>query len=102
MFVAVDPARDKPVLKAYLRSFDGRFTGVTGTLDDIQVLVDGIGGFVRRDVPDKDGNYTVVHTAAVNIVDPSARIVASMLPPFEPTQTADRLVTLMESAPMSG
>jgi protein SCO1 len=100
VFVAVDPGRDRPVLKAYLRNFGGRFTGVTGTLDAIQVLVDG--GYVQRDVPDKDGNYRVVHTAAVNVVDPSARIVGSMLPPFEPTQTADRLIALVKSVAMSG
>lgn len=97
VFLAVDPARDKPVLKAYLSNFGSRFTGITGTLDAIQVLVSGIGGYVRRDAPDADGNYTVVHTAAVSVVDPSTRIVASLLPPFEPTQTADWLYDLVNT-----
>jgi protein SCO1 len=102
VFLAVDPARDKPVLKPYISNFGSRFTGITGSLDAIQVLVDGVSGYVRREAPDKDGNYTVVHTAAVNVVDPTARIIATMLPPFEPTETAKRLMILVKDAPVSG
>lgn len=102
VFLAVDPARDKPVLKSYMSNFGSRFTGITGSLDAIQVLIDGMGGYVRREAPDKDGNYTVVHTAAVSVVDPSARIVATMLPPFEPTETAGRLIALVKDARVSG
>jgi len=95
VFLAVDPARDKPILKDYVGNFGLRFTGITGSLDAIQVLIDGIGGYVRREPPDKDGRYTVEHTATVNFVDPSARIVATMLPPFQPVDTAVRLTALI-------
>lgn len=95
VFLAVDPARDKPILKSYLGAFGKRFTGITGSLDGIQALVDGIGGYVRREPPDENGQYTVVHTATVSVVDPSARIVATMLPPFQPAETADKLIALV-------
>ncbi|HEX4110975.1 MAG TPA: SCO family protein [Stellaceae bacterium] len=95
VFLAVDPTRDKPVLKSYIGSFGDRFIGITGSLDAIQTLVDGIGGYVRREPPDNDGQYAVVHTATVSVVDPSARIVATMLPPFQPAETADKLIVLM-------
>jgi protein SCO1 len=98
VFLAVDPARDKPMLKSYIDSFGDRFIGITGSLDAIQALVDGIGGYVRREAPDKDGQYTVVHTATVSVVDPSARIVATILPPFQPTETADKLIALGNEA----
>lgn len=102
VFLAVDPARDQPALKPYISNFGNRFTAITGSLDAIQVLIDGVGGYVRREAPDKEGNYTVVHTAAVDVVDPSARVVASMLPPFEPAATANRLITLIEETPSAG
>jgi protein SCO1/2 len=100
VFLAVDPARDQPLLKDYLDNFDPGFIGITGSPDAIQILIDGVDGYVHRDAPDKDGNYAVAHTAAVSVIDPEGRIVARLLPPFQPVDTADRLAALFqEQAP---
>jgi protein SCO1 len=99
VFLAVDPARDKPVLKAYLSNFGERFTGITGSLDAIETLVEGVGGYVRRELPDKDGNYTVVHTATISVLDPAAQVVATALPPLKPDETANQLIALMNQKP---
>ncbi len=69
VFLADDPARDKPVLKPCTSNFGSRFIGISGSLDAIPVLVDGVGDHVHREALDK--TVTVVHIAAVNVVDPS-------------------------------
>ena len=67
LFVGVDVARDTPEkLQTYLKAFDARFLGLTGTEKVIakaneQMLMPPI----VIEEPDKDGNYQVIHYAKV-------------------------------------
>lgn len=97
IFLAVDPARDKAVLADYVHSFHPDFLGVTGDLKQIDVLVHGLDGAVRRGKPDRHGNYEVRHSAAVSVVDPQGRLAAKLSPPFEPAQAATYLVNMMRA-----
>lgn len=97
VFLAVDPARDKPVLRDYVAHFHPDFLGVTGELKQIDLLVRALDGAVRRGKPDKHGNYEVTHSAAVAVVDPLGRLAAKIYPPFDTGPTANHLVGLARS-----
>jgi protein SCO1 len=97
IFVAVDPARDKPVLKQWIEQFNPHFVGVTGEAAQIEKLVTSVGGIYRLGKPDASGWYSVAHSAAVEVIDPEGRVRARLLPPMPPKETAAFLGRLMSS-----
>jgi protein SCO1 len=97
IFVAVDPARDKPALKQWIEQFNPHFVGVTGEPAQIEKLVTAVGGIYRLGKPDASGWYSVAHSAAVEVIDPEGRVRARLLPPMPPKETAGFLARLMRS-----
>ena len=73
VLVSVDPARDTPQqLKQYLEFFGEGFIGLTGPLDDIQILANGVGiPFIPGDTSRE--NYTVDHSGNLVIIGPDGR-----------------------------
>jgi protein SCO1/2 len=77
VFVSVDPARDtSEALGRYVAHFDPRFLGVTGQPVAIEALTHDLGVAVSVGPVSEDGNYTVDHTAAIFLIDPSAAFTA--------------------------
>ena len=75
MFITVDPERDTPVvMKDYLTSFDSRITGLTGSPDAIKKVEDEYKAYAKA-VPDKDGTYTMDHTAITYLMDKDGNFV---------------------------
>jgi protein SCO1/2 len=75
--VSVDPARDTPeALGRYVAHFDPQFLGVTGLPGAIEALTHDLGVAVSMGPVSQDGNYTVDHTAAIFLIDPSATFMA--------------------------
>jgi protein SCO1/2 len=74
--------------------FHPDFLGVSGSIDQIDEALKGIDAVARRDKPGARGFYQVSHTAAVAVIDPEARLVAKLNPPFDPVQTAQFLADL--------
>ena len=71
LYVTVDPARDTPeVLRAYLEAFP-RFTGLTGTPDQIDAAKKAFRVFAERrpDADEPDG-YVVPHSAISYLMAP--------------------------------
>jgi protein SCO1/2 len=101
VFLAVDPARDRPVLATFMRSFHPAFLGVSGPENEVASLVGALGGVARHEPADASGNYAVVHSAFLSIVDPTGRVVAKLYPPLEAGPTADALARLLRAAPAS-
>ncbi len=98
VFLAVDPDRDKSVLKDYLSWFHPEYIGITGQREEIDTLVKGLDAFYRFEKPKiPGGHYQVSHSAAVAIVNPDAQIVAKISPPFKPEQTADFLYQVLRN-----
>ncbi len=97
IFVAVDPARDKPVLKQWVEQFNPHFVGITGEAAQIEKLVTAVGGVYRLGKPDASGWYSVAHSAAVEVIDPEGRVRARLLPPMPPKKTAAFLARLTSS-----
>ena len=75
LFVTVDPQRDTPpVLKDYLESFDRRITALTGTPEQVH-QVEAAYKVYAKAVPDKDGTYSMDHTAITYLMDKRGRFV---------------------------
>lgn len=71
LYITVDPDRDTPeVLADYLESRYPRFTGLTGSVDEIEGAKAAFRVFAerRRDPEDEDG-YAVPHTAIAYLMD---------------------------------
>jgi protein SCO1/2 len=96
VFIGVDPARDKPVLKDYVEAFSDDYIGATGEWDEIKKIVESVGGFVRIDEKAyAGGDYQVHHSAFVAVVDPEGRVAARLNPPMDPQASTIFLTTLM-------
>ncbi len=70
LFVSVDPKRDDPAtLKKYTAAFGRQFVGLTGTQQQLHKLVKRYRVSYSYQKPDKHGNYTVNHSAAIFVFD---------------------------------
>ncbi len=96
VFVTVDPARDQPTqIKAYLAYFDASFIGLSGEAAELEALA---AAMAVRAVPvtDPDGRLIAIdHTTAVMVLDPAARLVASLPAPHHPELMRSRLRELL-------
>ena len=84
-FISVDPERDTvPVMKDYLSSFDPHLKGLTGDPATIAKVLTAYRVYAKK-VPQKDGDYTMDHTALIYLMDKSGNFVA----PFNLKQTPE-------------
>ena len=96
LFLAVDPARDTRVLKEYLAYFHPQYVGISGEVEQIDSLIKSMKAFYRLDKKyPGDNNYDVLHTAFVSVINPEGEMVAKLNPPFQPHQTAEKLIHLI-------
>ncbi|WGS21085.1 MULTISPECIES: SCO family protein [unclassified Bradyrhizobium] len=77
LFVTVDPQRDTPqVMAEYLKSFDPRIVGLSGTQAQIDSVLKEYRIYVARQKSEaEDGNYLVSHSAYVYLMNPQGRFV---------------------------
>jgi protein SCO1/2 len=77
LFVTVDPRRDTPlVLAEYLKSFDPRIIGLTGTQTQIDSVVKEYRIYVAQQRSETDGgDYLVSHSAYIYLMDPKGQFV---------------------------
>lgn len=68
-FVTVDPERDtQQAMADYLTAFDPRFTGLTGSREEIDRILSGYRVYSRK-VERETGPYLMDHTAGVYLLD---------------------------------
>lgn len=90
-FVTVDPQRDTPVvMKDYLSSFDPRITGLTGSPDAIKKVEDDYKVYAEAKA-DKDGTYTMDHTAITYLMDKNGLFVSGFNLDRPPAEAAAEL-----------
>lgn len=97
LFVTVDPHRDTPkVLADYVKAFDARIVGLSGTDEQIAAAAKRFGVYYRRyssaDFPD---GYAMDHSAATYVMNPRGRLVALFTPDMSPEQMTARLENLI-------
>jgi protein SCO1 len=99
VFVSVDPQRDKPdMLAAYLKSFDPRFVGLTGTSAQISAAAKSFNVFYERHDTD-DGNYSYDHSSYLYLVNPGGKLAEALASDRGGEQIAAALLALMTGAP---
>ena len=77
LFVTVDPERDtRSVMADYLKSFNSRIVGLTGTQPQVDGAVEAYRVYVAREksVPIGD-DYPVYHSAYLYLMDPQGRFM---------------------------
>jgi protein SCO1/2 len=73
-FFSVDPERDTPeVMHGYVTAFTDRITGVTGTPEEMQKVIDGWIVYAARQ-PSEDGDYHMSHTMSLFLVGADGRL----------------------------
>lgn len=101
VLVSVDPKRDTPErLAQYVKSFSPTFTGITGEQDAVHEFALKLGVPVAIS-PLPGGNYTVDHSAAIFIVDPSGALRALSSTPHEVPIIAEDYRSIVAAYPIS-
>jgi len=83
VLVSVDPERDTPeVIGEYVGHFGNDSLGITGSMDEVRKLTNGLGIFFEKSEADEE-NYSVAHSAVVLVVDPDGRFHSLFGTPHE-------------------
>ncbi len=83
VFVSVDPRRDtRELLAQYLAAFDPSFIGASGNDASLAPLAGKLGIQYRRHDETDQRNYTVDHSATIQLIDPKGRL-AMVFPHFQ-------------------
>jgi len=92
LFITVDPARDTPeVLARYVKLFDDRIVGLTGTPDEIAAVAREYRVYYAKVTPDHSP-YVLDHSSFVYLMDPNGRLAAL----FDPSTSAERMAAGIE------
>ncbi len=77
LFITVDPQRDtRDVMANYLKSFDGRILGLTGTQAQIDSVTKNYRVYVQLDKSERGGDdYLVSHSAYLYLMGPKGKFV---------------------------
>ena len=79
-FITLDPARDiVAVLADYIPYFGSNITGITGTEESIYALARAWGIYWRK-TEEKDGHYSLDHTATVFLLDQNSQLIGTIAP----------------------
>ena len=75
LFVSVDPERDTPeLLKSYLSSFQIPVTGLTGTVEEVEVVVGRYASFFDKVPLDSAAIYTMDHSTRSYLIDAEGKV----------------------------
>jgi len=78
IFVTVDPERDtQAYLAEYMKSFDKRIVGLTGTPAQVAAIAKGY-RIIYEKVAGTGGDYTMNHTATVYLFDANGNFAATL------------------------
>jgi protein SCO1 len=102
LFVSVDPERDHPEhLASYVAHFGPDIEGASAPQDHLRRF-ERYFGASHRVVKRKDpGNYDVMHSGEIYLVDPNARHVATFWPPIDPAAWAKAFLAIRDAVPLT-
>lgn len=88
-FVSVDPRRDtRDLLAEYIAAFDPAFVGLRGDDAALAPLTRNLGVHYQRSDATDTQRYTVDHSAAIYLIDPTAKPRAVFSPPHDARKMA--------------
>jgi protein SCO1/2 len=94
IFISVDPQRDTPPkLAQYVKNFDPRLIGLTGTPEDIAAVTKAYKVYYKK-VPNDAApdDYGMDHTAIIYLMDPDGAFVTH----FTPTTTVEDMTAKLD------
>ncbi|CAK0773592.1 protein SCO1 [Gammaproteobacteria bacterium] len=97
LFVSVDPNRDSPKkVGDYVRYFNPRFLGATGSNDDVlHALTGQLGLFYKRVEGGKTSmSYLIDHSASIMLINPEGSLSAIFSSPQDPKLIAEDFATI--------
>jgi protein SCO1 len=98
IFITIDPHRDTPaVVNEYLKAFDQRIIGLTGTPAQIAAAAKAFHVFYERN-DTEDGSYLYDHSAFVYLVNPDGKFAKAINSEGSSQAVANALLTLMTAA----
>lgn len=97
LYVTVDPERDTPdVMRAFLEQNYPRFTGLTGSVDQIEAAKKNFRVFARRAPdPNNPDDYVVPHTAITYVLDSDGHYAMHFTDAVDEAEIAARLRLLV-------
>jgi protein SCO1 len=98
LFITVDPDHDTPeVMSNYVRLFEPRIVGLTGSAKQIEIVAQEYGAYYvrRRTGPDAD-DYEFDHSSYLYVMDPQGRFVRGFDADTPGDQLAGKLRELMK------
>jgi protein SCO1 len=97
LYITVDPARDTPeVLRAYLEAGYPRFTGLTGSQEQIDLAKKAFRVFAeRKSDAEAPGGYVVPHSAIAYFMAPDGSYVDHFTDGREQNEIAARICAAM-------
>ena len=94
IFISVDPQRDTPEkLAAYVKNFDPRLVGLTGTPEEIAAVAKAYKVYYAK-APSKErpDDYTMDHTSIIYVMDPKGEFVTH----FTPSTSVDGMAAKLD------
>jgi protein SCO1 len=97
VFISIDPERDTPaVMKAYLKSFDPRIIGLTGSTQAVAKAAKAWSVYYQK-VPTNGGDYTMDHSTALYLMDANGHFVRPLTYGVDEAQALAALRALLKS-----
>jgi protein SCO1 len=94
LFISVDPERDSPQqIAEYVNYFNPGFLGATGDEENLATVAASMS--VAYELRALDEGYDVIHSSAVLLIDPEARLHALFTPPLAANAIAADLRQLL-------
>jgi len=97
IFISVDPARDTPEkIAAYVKNFDDRLVGLTGTPDEVAAVAKAYRVFYEK-TPNEaaPADYGMNHTSIIYVMGPDGEYVTH----FTPTTSLEAMVEKLNKLP---
>jgi len=98
IFISVDPERDTVAqLAEYVTYFNSEFTGVTGSLENLQVLTKSLGIAFGKEGDTESAEYEVFHSARIMLIDPEVKLKALFSFPHDVITIVDDYIKIITS-----
>ena len=104
LFITVDPERDTPeVIRQYVSNFANGIIGMTGSPQQTAGAAAAFHAYAKK-VRQRDGTYTVDHTASILLLDRGANFRGTIDIHESPTSAAEKLRRLLrqQRQPVAG
>jgi cytochrome oxidase Cu insertion factor (SCO1/SenC/PrrC family) len=99
LFITIDPARDSaPVLADYVKLFDKRLVGLTGTDQQIHDVARAYRVYYAKVTQKSPGSYLMDHSSFIYLMAPDGRFRALLQPGETPDAMAARIEAELRQA----